>query len=78
MDLLIGIVLMVLIGWVAVKTLKVVFWIVGILLIANVLSSLLGLIATIAVLLILAIKHQYMTKGLVIFICLAFMLGLIF
>ena len=78
MELLLAIGFMILIGWVAIKSLKVVFWIVGVVLLANFLSVGIGCIATIIVLAILALSHKKVTDGFIIFLCLALLFGIIF
>ena len=78
MEFLVGILFMIIIGWVAIKSLKVVAWIVGIILLANFLSVTVGFIATLVIILALLFNHKKITDGFVIFICLAFLFGLIF
>ena len=77
MLLFMQILLMILIATIAIKFLKVVAWVVGILLIANFLTPLIGLVATIIVLAIMFLRKQQITDAFIVFICLAFLIGLL-
>ena len=77
MDLIISIALGVLIAWVAIKFLKVVLWVVGVIIVANLLSSALGLLATIIIIAIFLFTKRKITNGMLLFICIAFLLSLI-
>jgi len=77
MDLIISIILACLIAWIAIKSLKIVFWVVGILIVANLLSSFIGLVATIIIIGVYLLSDKKISTGLIIFIGIAFLLGLI-
>lgn len=78
MDLLLGMIFMILLGWISIKLFKVVAWIVIVLIVANFLSSVLGGLLTIAVILIMVFNRKMITSGLMGFLVLAFILGIIF
>jgi len=78
MDLLLGIIFMFLLGWIAIKLFKVVAWVVIVLIVANLLSSVLGGFLTIVILVFMLFNRKVITSGLAGFLFLAFLLGVIF